>query len=181
MAAAAAVVLTELFRDISKWTLESQLFTSTSPPLEILIRTSGEIRLSDFLLWQVNTPTLKEALSLTCCIVIRTMPNPVCRVLLARVFIVEVLTHLAGISNLCWLSSSNNNAVIRSVPEYQDLKITPITPWQFSCSDTIFRYFTLNWIKTCPLFFFFVFPLLSPPCFISPMMWDYFPSFFLLE
>lgn len=60
--AAAAVVLTELFRDISKWTLESQLFTSTSPPLEILIRTSGEIRLSDFLLWQVNTFTLLKKL-----------------------------------------------------------------------------------------------------------------------
>ncbi|KAJ8654688.1 di-trans,poly-cis-decaprenylcistransferase [Lichtheimia ornata] len=38
--------------DINKETLESQMFTSASPPLEILIRTSGEIRLSDFLLWQ---------------------------------------------------------------------------------------------------------------------------------
>lgn len=30
------------------------LYTSQSPDPELLIRTSGETRLSDFLLWQVN-------------------------------------------------------------------------------------------------------------------------------
>lgn len=30
------------------------MFTANCPALDILIRTSGEIRLSDFLLWQAN-------------------------------------------------------------------------------------------------------------------------------
>ncbi|CAG8584434.1 1722_t:CDS:2 [Paraglomus brasilianum] len=38
--------------DITENILEDNLYTSECPPLEILIRTSGEIRLSDFLLWQ---------------------------------------------------------------------------------------------------------------------------------
>lgn len=42
------------FRDINEHVIEQSLFTAKSPPLDILIRTSGEIRLSDFLLWQVS-------------------------------------------------------------------------------------------------------------------------------
>ena len=38
--------------DISIATLEQHLFTHELPPLDLLIRTSGEVRLSNFLLWQ---------------------------------------------------------------------------------------------------------------------------------
>ncbi|GBB85669.1 hypothetical protein RclHR1_12150004 [Rhizophagus clarus] len=40
--------------DIDENLIEKCLFTHGCPPLEILIRTSGEIRLSDFLLWQCH-------------------------------------------------------------------------------------------------------------------------------
>lgn len=39
--------------DITPQTIESRLFTKDLPKLDLLIRTSGEIRLSNFLLWQV--------------------------------------------------------------------------------------------------------------------------------
>ncbi|CAG8652173.1 4945_t:CDS:2, partial [Acaulospora morrowiae] len=41
-------------KDIDENLIEQNLFTHGSPPLEVLIRTSGEIRLSDFLLWQCH-------------------------------------------------------------------------------------------------------------------------------
>ncbi|KAF0474160.1 Di-trans-poly-cis-decaprenylcistransferase [Gigaspora margarita] len=41
-------------RDINEEIIEKCLYTYGSPPLNILIRTSGEIRLSDFLLWQCH-------------------------------------------------------------------------------------------------------------------------------
>ncbi|KAG2219325.1 hypothetical protein INT45_006858, partial [Circinella minor] len=40
--------------DITEKSIHDHLFTSASPPLDILVRTSGEIRLSDFLLWQAS-------------------------------------------------------------------------------------------------------------------------------
>ncbi|BGP12183.1 hypothetical protein JCM10213_009333 [Rhodosporidiobolus nylandii] len=43
--------------DITEQTLEANLYTSASPPLDILIRTSGVRRLSDFLLWQASERT----------------------------------------------------------------------------------------------------------------------------
>ncbi|GAA5866510.1 hypothetical protein JCM1840_001341 [Sporobolomyces johnsonii] len=42
---------------ITEQTLASNLYTAASPPLDILIRTSGVSRLSDFLLWQANEST----------------------------------------------------------------------------------------------------------------------------
>ena len=39
--------------DISEHVLEQCLYTNESPPPDLLLRTSGEVRLSDFLLWQV--------------------------------------------------------------------------------------------------------------------------------
>lgn len=47
--------LTFHLRDISEYEIDSQMMTTLrgSPPLDILIRTSGVKRLSDFLLWQV--------------------------------------------------------------------------------------------------------------------------------
>ncbi|KAG1544401.1 hypothetical protein G6F51_006081 [Rhizopus arrhizus] len=40
--------------EINDETIQSQLFTADCPPLDIIVRTSGEIRLSDFLLWQAS-------------------------------------------------------------------------------------------------------------------------------
>lgn len=38
--------------EVSEEAIERHLFTSELPPLDLLIRTSGEVRLSNFLLWQ---------------------------------------------------------------------------------------------------------------------------------
>ena len=40
--------------DIDEGTIESRLYTKDCPPPDLLIRTSGVKRLSDFLLWQVQ-------------------------------------------------------------------------------------------------------------------------------
>lgn len=40
--------------DIDEASLENNLYTGGDPPLELLVRTSGVTRLSDFLLWQVS-------------------------------------------------------------------------------------------------------------------------------
>jgi hypothetical protein len=40
--------------DVTQQLLSSCLYTNTSPDPELLIRTSGEVRLSDYLLWQVG-------------------------------------------------------------------------------------------------------------------------------
>lgn len=37
---------------ITEQDIESELYTSDSPPLDLLVRTGGELRLSNFLLWQ---------------------------------------------------------------------------------------------------------------------------------
>lgn len=44
--------------DISESSLGALLYTGDSPPVDLLIRTSGETRLSDFLLWQASTAVL---------------------------------------------------------------------------------------------------------------------------
>ncbi|XP_022081712.1 dehydrodolichyl diphosphate synthase complex subunit DHDDS-like [Acanthaster planci] len=44
--------------DISEELLERCLYTSHSPDPDLLVRTSGEVRLSDFLLWQSNYSVL---------------------------------------------------------------------------------------------------------------------------
>ena len=50
------VKLSTFSREISVKDIDDQLMTSLtgSPPLEILVRTSGVKRLSDFMLWQVS-------------------------------------------------------------------------------------------------------------------------------
>ena len=40
--------------DISESLLEKCFYTSEASDPDLLVRTSGEVRLSDFLLWQVN-------------------------------------------------------------------------------------------------------------------------------
>ena len=49
-----------LARPITEKDIEDHLLTAEveSPPLDILIRTSGAQRLSDYLLWQVGLPSL---------------------------------------------------------------------------------------------------------------------------
>lgn len=38
--------------------IEDCLYTNKSYPVDLLVRTSGEVRLSDFLLWQCNATNL---------------------------------------------------------------------------------------------------------------------------
>lgn len=40
--------------DVSEALLNECLYSNNSPNPDLLIRTSGEVRLSDFLLWQVR-------------------------------------------------------------------------------------------------------------------------------
>ncbi len=49
-----------LARSITEKDIEDRLLTAevNSPPLDILIRTSGVKRLSDYFLWQVSLPSL---------------------------------------------------------------------------------------------------------------------------
>jgi undecaprenyl diphosphate synthase len=49
-----------LARPITENDIEDRLLTAkvNAPPLDILIRTSGVKRLSDYLLWQVSPPAL---------------------------------------------------------------------------------------------------------------------------
>lgn len=46
------------FRDISEELISQCLFTSNSPDPDLLVRTSGEVRLSDYLLWQSSFSVL---------------------------------------------------------------------------------------------------------------------------
>ena len=47
-----------MIRDVTEDEVDAHLMTSVvkSPPLDILVRTSGVKRLSDFLTWQVREP-----------------------------------------------------------------------------------------------------------------------------
>lgn len=40
-------------KDIDEKTFENHLYTKDFPPVDLLIRTSGEVRISNFLLWQI--------------------------------------------------------------------------------------------------------------------------------
>ena len=41
------------YEDITEQTIEEHLYTKDFPPVDLMIRTSGEVRLSNFLLWQM--------------------------------------------------------------------------------------------------------------------------------
>ena len=51
--------------DVSEELLERCLYTNQSPEPDLLIRTSGEVRLSDFLLWQVSCDYLWHKVNFT--------------------------------------------------------------------------------------------------------------------
>lgn len=46
----------DAIKDIDESVIESHLYTGKLPPLDLLIRTSGVCRLSDFMIWQVVNP-----------------------------------------------------------------------------------------------------------------------------
>lgn len=46
--------------DIDENMLESKMYFGGNPPLDILVRTSGVERFSDFMLWQANKGTMIE-------------------------------------------------------------------------------------------------------------------------
>ena len=85
---------------ISEKDIDDNLMTSlgNSPPLDILIRTSGVKRLSDFLLWQVSlilciTSPLLSGIHL----VLRGHPDSIHRHLLARLWPLRVHSHPPGL------------------------------------------------------------------------------------
>lgn len=49
--------------DIDEKLIESNMYFGESPPLDILVRTSGVERLSDFMLWQASKGTMVEFVS----------------------------------------------------------------------------------------------------------------------
>lgn len=49
-----SIITTWIYSDVTELLLEKCLYTSQSPHPDMLIRTSGEVRFSDFLLWQVG-------------------------------------------------------------------------------------------------------------------------------
>lgn len=49
--------------EIDENLLESKMYLGRSPPLDILVRTSGVERFSDFMLWQANKGTMIEFIS----------------------------------------------------------------------------------------------------------------------
>jgi undecaprenyl diphosphate synthase len=39
---------------VTKQSIEERLYLAQMPPVDVLVRTSGESRISNFLLWQIN-------------------------------------------------------------------------------------------------------------------------------
>ncbi len=46
-------IVAEGIKDVSRQTIDNHLYTKGQPPLDFVVRTSGEQRLSNFMLWQI--------------------------------------------------------------------------------------------------------------------------------
>ena len=46
-------IVAEGIKDITRQTIDNHLYTKGQPPLDFVVRTSGEQRLSNFMLWQI--------------------------------------------------------------------------------------------------------------------------------
>jgi len=47
-------IITEKIDKVDRGVIESHLYTAGQPPIDLLIRTSGEMRVSNFMLWQLS-------------------------------------------------------------------------------------------------------------------------------
>lgn len=56
--------------DVSESLLNECLYSNNSPHPDLLIRTSGEVRLSDFLLWQVRMTRIRMLIVIVIIIII---------------------------------------------------------------------------------------------------------------
>lgn len=52
--------LIEVGLPITRDSIDTRLYTNPAPPLDLLVRTSGELRLSEFLTWQITSPTKRR-------------------------------------------------------------------------------------------------------------------------
>jgi undecaprenyl diphosphate synthase len=95
---------------MNNWSINNRYFTQEeidkhlmttargSPPLDVLIRTSGVKRLSDFLLWQVRLLITLYRTAVNASLVLREHTDTILVKVLARLWFLGLHTHHTGLS-----------------------------------------------------------------------------------